>query len=57
MVGLFTRSVEDAPCEFFGVNYISLFTNETIAFVTALQIRGEVITTPLSFVATSHSLL
>jgi dTDP-4-amino-4,6-dideoxygalactose transaminase len=43
-----------------GVNHISLFTNATIALVTALQalrITGEVITTPYSFVATAHSLL
>jgi dTDP-4-amino-4,6-dideoxygalactose transaminase len=43
-----------------GVNHISLFTNGTIALVTAIQalgIKGEVITTPYSFVATAHSLL
>jgi dTDP-4-amino-4,6-dideoxygalactose transaminase len=42
------------------VEYISLFTNATIALVTALQalrVTGEVITTPYSFVATAHSLL
>lgn len=58
--GPFHQKLEDALCEFLGVNYISLFANGTIALVTALQalrIRGEVITTPLSFVATSHSLL
>jgi hypothetical protein len=43
----------------FRCKYISLFTNATIALVTALQamrISGEVITTPYSFVATSHSI-
>jgi dTDP-4-amino-4,6-dideoxygalactose transaminase len=42
-----------------GVPYISLFSNGTLALVTALQtlkITGEVITTPFSFVATTHAL-
>lgn len=47
-------------CEYLGVEHIALFANGTLALVTALQslrISGEVITTPYSFVATSHSLL
>jgi dTDP-4-amino-4,6-dideoxygalactose transaminase len=58
--GPFHKELEQALCEYLGVPYISLFTNGTIALVTALQalrITGEVITTPYSFVATSHSLL
>ena len=58
--GPFHQQLEKALCEYLGVNHISLFTNGTIALVTALQalrITGEVITTPYSFVATSHSLL
>lgn len=58
--GPFHQQLEQALCEFLGVKYISLFTNGTIALVTALQalrIAGEVITTPYSFVATSHALL
>jgi len=58
--GPFHEQLEKAICEYLGVEYISLFTNGTIALVTALQslrITGEVITTPYSFVATSHSLL
>lgn len=58
--GPFHAKLELALCEYLGVNHISLFTNGTIALVTALQalrITGEVITTPYSFVATSHSLL
>lgn len=58
--GPFHQQLENALCEYLGVEYISLFTNGTIALVTALQalrITGEVITTPYSFVATSHSLL
>ena len=47
-------------CEHLGVKHVALFTNGTIGLITALQalrITGEVITTPYSFVATSHSLL
>jgi dTDP-4-amino-4,6-dideoxygalactose transaminase len=54
------QQLETALCEYFGVEHISLFTNGTIALITALQalrVTGEVITTPYSFVATSHSLL
>lgn len=58
--GQFHRRFEEALCEFLGVNHIALFANGTLALVTALQalrVTGEVITTPYSFVATSHSLL
>lgn len=58
--GPFHQQLEDELCRYLGVKHISLFTNATIALVTALQslrISGEVITTPYSFVATSHSLL
>lgn len=58
--GPFHQRLERELCEYLGVEHISLFTNGTIALVTALQalnIKGEVITTPYSFVATSHSLL
>lgn len=58
--GPFHQQLEQALCEYLGLKHISLFTNGTIALVTALQslrIAGEVITTPYSFVATSHSLL
>ena len=58
--GPFHQQLEQALCEYLGVEHISLFTNGTLALVTALQalrITGEVITTPYSFVATSHSLL
>ena len=56
----FHRQLEESLAEYLGVKYISLFTNGTIALLTALQalrITGEVITTPYTFVATSHSLL
>ncbi|MBP9149449.1 MAG: DegT/DnrJ/EryC1/StrS family aminotransferase [Rhodoferax sp.] len=58
--GPFHHQFEDALCAYLGVKHISVFANATIALVTALQalrITGEVITTPYSFVATSHSLL
>ena len=53
------KELEKELAEFLGVPYISLFANGTLALVTALQalrITGEVITTPYSFVATTHSL-
>lgn len=58
--GPFHQQLEKALCEYLGVKHIALFTNGTLALVTALQalrITGEVITTPYSFVATAHSLL
>ncbi len=58
--GPFHQQLEKALCDYLGVKHISLFTNGTLALVTALQalrITGEVITTPYSFVATAHSLL
>lgn len=58
--GPFHQQLENELCDYLGVKHISLFTNGTIALVTALQalrITGEVITTPYSFVATAHSLL
>jgi len=58
--GPFHEQLEQALCEHLGVEHLALFTNGTIALVTALQalrIAGEVITTPYSFVATAHSLL
>ncbi len=58
--GPFHQKLEAALCEHLGVPHISLFTNATIALVTALQalrITGEVITTPYTFVATAHSLV
>ena len=58
--GKFHQQLETALCEYLGIEHIALFTNGTLALVTALQAlrtTGEVITTPYSFVATSHSLL
>jgi len=57
--GPFHNDFEKALAEYLGVKYISIFSNGTLALITALQalrITGEVITTPFSFVATTHSL-
>ena len=57
--GSFHRKLEAALCEYLKVPFISLFTNGTLPLLTALQalrITGEVITTPYSFVATTHSI-
>jgi len=57
--GQFHQQLERALCEYLKVPYISLFTNGTLPLLTALQalrITGEVITTPYSFVATTHSI-
>lgn len=57
--GYYHKELEKALCEYLDVPYISLFTNGTLPLITALQalrITGEVITTPYSFVATTHSL-
>ncbi|MCP2230215.1 dTDP-4-amino-4,6-dideoxygalactose transaminase [Erwinia aphidicola] len=54
------QQLESALADHLGVEHISLFSNGTIALLTALQalrITGEVITTPYSFIATAHSLL
>jgi dTDP-4-amino-4,6-dideoxygalactose transaminase len=54
------QQLEQALCDYLGVEHLALFANGTVALVTALQalrITGEVITTPYSFVATAHSLL
>ena len=58
--GPFHRELEEALADYLGVEHVSLFANGTLALVTALQalrVNGEVITTPYSFPATSHSLL
>lgn len=58
--GPFHQQLERELCDYLGLEHLSLFTNGTIALITALQalrVTGEVITTPFSFVATSHSLL
>lgn len=58
-MGSFHKQLEKALAEYLDVPYVSLFTNGTLPLMTALQalrITGEVITTPYSFVATTHSI-
>jgi len=58
--GSFHQQLEKALAYYLGVEYISVFTNGTLPLITALQAlgltKGEVITTPYSFVATTHSI-
>lgn len=57
--GEYHKRLESALAEYLKVPFVSLFTNGTLPLITALQalrITGEVITTPYSFVATTHSL-
>lgn len=57
--GSFHKTLEKALAEYLKVPFVSLFTNGTLPLITALQalrITGEVITTPYSFVATTHAL-
>ena len=58
-MGQFHKQLEKALAEYLHVPYVCLFTNGTLPLMTALQalrITGEVITTPYSFVATTHSI-
>lgn len=57
--GQYHKQLEKALADYLKVPYISLFTNGTLPLLTALQalrLTGEVITTPYSFVATTHSI-
>jgi len=57
--GHYHQLLEQELANYLGVEYLSLFTNGTLPLITALQalhIQGEVITTPYSFVATTHSI-
>lgn len=58
--GHYHQLLEKELCEYLGVKYISLYSNGTLALISALQaleLKGEVITTPYSFVATSHAIV
>lgn len=58
--GHYHQLLEKELCNYLGVKHICLFSNGTLALVAAMQaleLKGEVITTPYSFVATSHSVM
>ena len=58
-MGQFHKQLERSLAEYLKVPYLSLFTNGTLPLLTALQalrVKGEVITTPYSFVATTHAI-
>ena len=57
--GFYHKELESKLCSYLKIPFVSLFTNGTLPLITALQalrITGEVITTPYSFVATTHSI-
>lgn len=57
--GHYHQELEKSLAAYLKVPHLNLFTNGTLPLITALQamrITGEVITTPYSFVATTHSL-
>ncbi len=57
--GPFHRRLEIALAQYLGVEHIALFANGTLALMTALKslaLSGEIVTTPFSFVATTHAL-
>lgn len=58
-MGQFHKQLEETLAKYLHVPYVCLFTNGTLPLITALQalrITGEVITTPYSFVATTHAI-
>lgn len=58
--GPFHQRLEAALADYLGVEHLALASNGTVALnlaLKALEVEGEVITTPFSFVATAHSLL
>jgi len=57
--GPFHKQLEKELCKYLGVKYISLISNGTVALlvaIKALELKGEIITTPYSFVATAHAI-
>lgn len=57
--GDYVRSLEKAIGEYLGEEYVSVYANGTLPILAAchaLRLKGEVITTPYTFIATSHAL-
>ena len=58
--GPFHQKFEKKLSEYLDVKYVSLFNNATtglLVAIKAMELKGEVITTPYSFIATSHSIM
>ncbi len=58
--GVLHQKLESLLCEFLDIDHISLFTNGHLALeavLEALEITGEVITTPFTFVSTTHAIV
>ena len=58
--GPFNQELEKKLAEYLEVPYLSLFSNGTLALITAIQasnLSGEVITSPFTFIATPNSLV
>ena len=57
--GPYHQKFEEALSRYLGVEHLSLVTNATLGLQLAIRqckLKGEIITTPFSFVATSHAL-
>ena len=53
------KEFEKALCEFLGVKHICLFANASLALIIAIKVldlKGEIITTPFTYVATSQAI-
>lgn len=58
--GAFVSMFENEVASFLGEKYVSVYSNGTIPLLAAfkaLGLKGEVITTPYTFVATAHALI
>jgi dTDP-4-amino-4,6-dideoxygalactose transaminase len=58
--GPLCRQLADDIADFLGVSYLELVSNGTIALqlaIKALDLKGEIITTPYSYVATTNAIL
>jgi dTDP-4-amino-4,6-dideoxygalactose transaminase len=58
--GPYVRELEENLSEYLGVEYLRFVSNGTIALqiaIKALELKGEIITTPFSYVATTSSIV
>lgn len=57
--GRFHHQFETELTKYLGIKHVSIYANGTLALIgaiKALELKGEIITTPFSFVATSHAI-